>query len=148
MPVKNSKIMIDKILMSDAEKNLPSGVPDNIRATDSNGNSISSSIKNVREVMGIYSLDKVFEPFEEYEIKSKEGGLILAQFSSSEFAIGVAIIYGNTVGVVLNDVAGVSFFKQNERIVSVYRKENNGYIYIKNNLNNRINIYVKFIPNK
>ena len=36
---------------------------------DSSGNSISSSIKNVREVMGIYSLDKVFEPFEEYEIK-------------------------------------------------------------------------------
>ena len=140
--------MIEKIQLSEVEKNLPSGAPANIRATDSNGNSISSSIKNVREVMGIYSLDKVFEPFEEYEIKSKDGGLILVQFASSEFPIGVAIIYGNTGGVVLNDVSGVSFFKQNERIVSVYRKENNGYIYIKNNLNNRINIYVKFIPDK
>jgi hypothetical protein len=140
--------MIEKIKLSEVEKGLSNGVPANIRALDSSGNSISSSIKNVREVMGIYSLDKVFEPFEEYEIKSKEGGLILAQFASSEFAIGVAIIYGNTGGVVLNDVSGVSFFKQNERIVSVYRKENNGYICIKNNQNNRINIYVKFIPDK
>ena len=140
--------MIEKIKLSEVEKGLSNGVPANIRALDSSGNSISSSIKNVREVMGIYSLDKVFQPFEEYEIKSKEGGLILAQFASSEFAIGVAIIYGNTGGIVLNDVSGVSFFKQNERIVSVYRKENNGYIYIKNNLNNRINIYVKFIPDK
>ena len=130
-PLKVTDMAIETIKFEDVEKNLPNGVPTNIRALDSSGNSISSSIKNVREVMGIYSLDKVFEPFEEYEIKSKDGGLILVQFASSEFPIGVAIIYGNTGGVVLNDVSGVSFFKQNERIVSVYRKENNGYIYKK-----------------
>ena len=98
--------------------------------------------------MGIYSLDKTFEPLEEYEIKSKDGGLILVQLASSEFPIGVAIIYGNTGGVVLNDVSGVSFFKQNERNISVYRKEANGYLYIKNNSNYNRSIYVKFIPNR
>ena len=140
--------MIEKINIEDVEKNLPDGVPANIRALDNSGNSLSSSIKNVREVMGIYSLDKIFKPFEEYEIKSQEGGLILVQFASSEFPIGVAIIYSNTGGVVLNDVSGVSFFKQNERSISVYRKENNGYLYIKNNLSKTVVIYVKFIPNK
>ena len=111
--------MIEKVQFSEVEKGLSNGVPANIRALDSSGNSISSSIKNVREVMGIYSLDKTFEPLEEYEIKSKDGGLILVQLASSEFPIGVAIIYGNTGGVVLNDVSGVSFFKQNERNISV-----------------------------
>ena len=47
---------IETIKFEDVEKNLPNGVPTNIRALDSSGNSISSSIKNVREVMGIYSL--------------------------------------------------------------------------------------------
>lgn len=140
--------MIEKVQFSEVEKGLSNGVPANIRALDSSGNSISSSIKNVREVMGIYSLDKTFEPLEEYEIKSKDGGLILVQLVSSEFPIGVAIIYGNTGGVVLNDVSGVSFFKQNERNISVYRKEANGYLYIKNNSNYNRSIYVKFIPNR
>ena len=123
MPVKSNRYGNRDDNFEDVEKNLPNGVPTNIRALDSSGNSISSSIKNVREVMGIYSLDKVFEPFEEYEIKSKDGGLILVQFASSEFPIGVAIIYGNTGGVVLNDVSGVSFLsKTNELLVCIGKK--------------------------
>lgn len=140
--------MIEKIKLSEVEKGLSNGVPANIRALDSSGNSISSSLKNVREAIGIYGLGKEFEPFEEYEIKSTDGGLILVQFASSEFPIGVAIIYSNTGGVVLNDVPGVAFFKQNERSVSVYRTKVNGYLYIKNNLSNKAVIYVKFIPNR
>lgn len=114
---------IETIKFEDVEKNLPNGVPTNIRALDSSGNSISSSIKNVREVMGIYSLDKVFEPFEEYEIKSKDGGLILVQFASSEFPIGVAIIYGNTGGVVLKMSQELAFLsKTNELLVCIGKK--------------------------
>lgn len=138
---------IETIQLSEVEKNLPSGVPANIRALDSAGNSILSTITEVCNSIGMLSVRKEFAPLEECMVfSSSAGGLILVQYASSEYPIGVAIIYGNQSGVVLNDAPGVAFFKQNERSVSVYRKENNGPIYIKNNVDSNKVFYVKFIP--
>lgn len=115
--------MIEKIQMSDAEKKLQNGVPANIRALDSMGNSILSTISEVAKSIGIYSIRDTFEPLEEYEIKIVSGCLILAQLASSQHEIGVAIMYGNLGGVILNDVSGVSFFKQNEVLLAYIEKK-------------------------
>lgn len=139
--------MIEKILFSEVEKGLPNGVPANIRTLDSNNNSIISTVKDVGNSIGIVRVRKEFAPLEEYMVPlSSTGGLMLVQYASSEYPIGVAIIYGNQSGVVLNDAPGVAFFKQNERSVSVYRKENNGPIYIKSNVDSKRVFYVNFIP--
>lgn len=139
--------MIEKIQISDVEKNLPSGVPVNIRALDSNGNSIQSTIRDVGNSVGVFSIRKEFVPFEEYMVPSSlTGGLMLVQYASSEYPIGVAIIFSNTGGAILNDAPGIGFFKQNERSVSVYRKENNGPIYVKNNIDSNRVVYVRYIP--
>lgn len=137
--------MIEKIQFSEVEKGLSNGVPANIRALDDSENSINSSLENVREAMGIYSLNKTFEPFEEYEVKKVCGCLVLAQNASSQHEIGVATIYSNLGGVVLNNVSGVSFLEQNKQAFSIYRKEINGYIYIKNNTETSRVIYARFI---
>lgn len=42
---------IETIQLSEVEKNLPSGVPANIRALDSNGNSISSDLESVAKAL-------------------------------------------------------------------------------------------------
>lgn len=139
--------MIEKIQLSEAEKGLSNGVPAKIRALDSNGNSIQSTINDVGNSIGVLSIRKEFAPLEEYMVPSSlAGGLMLVQYASSEYPIGVAIIYGNQSGVVLNDAPGVAFLKQNERSVSVYRKENNGPIYIKSNVDSKRVIYVRYIP--
>ena len=138
--------MIEKIQMSDAEKNLPSGVPANIRALDGVGNSIQSTIKDIGKAIGTFGLRVNLAAFEEYEMDhSSNGGIMLIQYASAAFAIAVAIIYGNQVGVVLEDSSFVSFFKQNERNISVYRKINNGPLYIKNNMGFDVVVYVRFI---
>lgn len=139
--------MIEKIKLSEVEKGLQNGVPANIRALDSAGNSILSTIIDVGNSIGIVRVRKEFAPLEEYMVPSSlAGGLMLVQYASSEYPIGVAIIYGNQSGVILNDAPGVAFFKQNERSVSVYRKENNGPIYIKSNVDSKRVFYVRFIP--
>lgn len=137
--------MMEKIQMSDAEKNLPSGVPANIRALDGVGNSIQSTISEVANSIGAYSINRAFAPLEEYEVKETYGCLILAQNASFQHEIGIAILYSNLGGAVLNNVSGVSFLEQNKQPFSIYRKKINGSIYIKNNTETARTIYVRFI---
>ena len=55
--------MMEKILLSEVEKNLPSGTPANIRALEINGNSILSTITDVAKAIGIIlSLIHISEP--------------------------------------------------------------------------------------
>lgn len=137
---------MEKIQMSEVERNLSKGVPASVRALDVNGKSILSTISEMAKSIGAYNLTKTFAPLEEYEVKEVNGCLILAQNASSQHEIGVAILYSNLGGVVLNNVSGVSFLEQNKQAFSIYRKEINGTIYIKNNTNVSRVIYVRLIP--
>lgn len=136
---------MEKIQMSEVERNLSKGVPASVRALDVNGKSILSTISEVAKSIGTYNLTKTFAPLEEYEVKEVKGCLILAQNASSQHEIGVAILYSNLGGVVLNNVSGVSFLEQNKQHFSIYRKKINGSIYIKNNTETSRVIYVRFI---
>ena len=136
---------MEKMQFSEVEKNLPSGTPAKIRTLDSSGNSILSTISEVAKSIGAYYLTKTFAPLEEYEVKEVKGCLILAQNASIQHEIGVAILYSNLGGVVLNNVSGVSFLEQNKQAFSIYRKETNGSIYIKNNTETSRVIYVRLI---
>ena len=136
---------MEKIQMSEVERNLSKGVPASVRALDVNGKSILSTISEVAKSIGTYNLTKTFAPLEEYEVKEVNGCLILAQNASSQHEIGVAILYSNLGGVVLNNVSGVSFLEQNKQHFSIYRKKINGSIYIKNNTETSRVIYVRFI---
>ena len=136
---------MEKIQMSEVERNLSKGVPASVRALDVNGKSILSTISEVAKSIGTYNLTKTFAPLEEYEVKEVNGCLILAQNASSQHEIGVAILYSNLGGVVLNNVSGVSFLEQNKQHFSIYRKKINGSIYIENNTETSRVIYVRFI---
>lgn len=137
--------MIEKIQLSEVESSLPGGKPASVRALDSSGNSIQSSIPEVAESIGTYSVNRSFAPLEEYEVKEVYGCLALIQNTSSQHNIGVAIMYSDLGGLVLNDVSGVDFFKQGNRTFSIYRKEANSSLYIKNNTEFFRTIHAKFI---
>lgn len=138
--------MIEKIVLSEVEKKLPEGKPNYIRALDSNEKSILSTIDDVGATIGLNSVRRTFKPLEELEIRNISGCLILAQDASSQHDIGAAIIYTNNGGVVLNNVSGISFMRKNEKRISIYRNEENRYLYIKNNMNVEMVVYARFIP--
>lgn len=71
--------MIEKIQMADAEKNLPSGVPANIRALDNNGNSILSTITDIGKAIGTIRGSIALTPSQTVEIPRYRG---IAIFSS------------------------------------------------------------------
>lgn len=138
--------MIEKIVLSEVENNFPEGKPNYFRALDSDGKSILSTIADVGAAIGVNSVRRTLKSLEELEIRNISGCLILAQDASSQHDIGAAIIYTNNGGVVLNDVSGISFMRKNEKEISIYRNEENRYLYIKNNSNHEMVVYARFIP--
>lgn len=129
--------MIEKIQMSDAEKKLQNGVPANIRALDSNGNSILSTITDVAKSIGIIRGSIALTPSQTVEIPRyrgiaifyspiNPGVLVLILPDKNETNVGKVVELANKTGggIVFNQEG--SFFElkfngENMAVTNKYR---------------------------
>ena len=117
--------MMEKILLSEVEKNLPSGTPANIRALEINGNSILSTITDVAKAIGIIRGSIALTPSQTVEIPRYRG---IAIFYSPINPGALVLIlpeksYSN-VGIVFNqegDFFELKFSGENMAVTNKYR---------------------------
>lgn len=120
---------MEKIQFSEVEKNLPSGVPANIRALDSSGNSIISTAKDVGKTIGIIRGSIALPPNQTVEIPRYRG---IAIFSSPINPGALVLIlpeknYSNDVKVVelANKTdGGIVFNKEGDYLELKFNGEN------------------------
>ena len=129
--------MIEKIQLSDVEKNLPSGVPANIRALDSNNNSIISKVKDVGRYIGVIRDSINIASSQTIEIPRYRGiaifsspinpgalVLILPEKNYSDTAKVVELTNKTDGGIVFNkegDFLELNFSGENMAVTNKYR---------------------------
>ena len=128
---------IETIKFEDVEKNLPSGVPANIRALDSSDNSIISSAKEVGKAIGIIRGSIALTPSQTVEIPRYRGiaifsspinpgalVLILPEKSYSNIAKVVELANKTDGGIMFNkegDFLELNFSGENMAVTNKYR---------------------------
>lgn len=137
--------MIETIKFEDVEKNLPSGVPANIRALDSSGNSISSSLKNVREAIEIYIYGLSLKQDEEKDLGNLGYGMYL--ITAVEIGVSAIFIFGSYETCFVSDANKNVFcdYADGTKTIVFGRKTLNGNIFIKSRRAALTNIRIKKI---
>lgn len=128
---------MEKILLSEVEKNLPSGTPANIRALEINGNSILSTITDVAKAIGIIRGSIALTPSQTVEIPRyrgiaifyspiNPGALVLILPEKSYSNVGKVVELANKTdgGIVFNqegDFFELKFSGENMAVTNKYR---------------------------
>ena len=135
MPLKCENIMADDI----RENAMGGGTPKRLRGLDANGNSISPTLAEVMNAMGIYT--KKWD--------SNKGDLLEINAPYSIFIIGESVIGGHIMGVFANNITVLSKARQfsetkdQEGTINVYRKDEHSII-VQNNIE-KMNIRILFL---
>ena len=125
MPLKCENIMADDI----RENVMAGGTPARLRGLDANGNSISPTLEEVMNAMGIYT--KKWD--------SNKGDLLEINAPYSIFIIGESVIGGHIMGVFANNITVLSKARQfsetkdQEGTINIYRKDEHSII-VQNNI--------------
>lgn len=135
MPLKCENIMADDI----RENAMAGGTPARLRGLDANGNSISPTLEEVMNAMGIYT--KKWD--------SNKGDLLEINAPYSIFIIGESVIGGHIMGVFANNITVLSKARQfsetkdQEGTINIYRKDEHSII-VQNNIE-KMNIRILFL---
>ena len=125
LPLKCENIMADDI----RENAMAGGTPARLRGLDANGNSISPTLEEVMNAMGIYT--KKWD--------SNKGDLLEINAPYSIFIIGESVIGGHIMGVFANNITVLSKARQfsetkdQEGTINIYRKDEHSII-VQNNI--------------
>ncbi len=121
------------------ENAMAGGTPARLRGLDANGNSISPTLEEVMNAMGIYT--KKWD--------SNKGDLLEINAPYSIFIIGESIIGGHIMGVFANNITVLSKARQfsetkdQEGTINIYRKDEHSII-VQNNIE-KMNIRILFL---
>lgn len=121
------------------ENAMAGGTPARLRGLDANGNSISPTLAEVMNAMGIYT--KKWD--------SNKGDLLEINAPYSIFIIGESVIGGHIMGVFANNITVLSKARQfsetkdQEGTINVYRKDEHSII-VQNNIE-KMNIRILFL---
>lgn len=135
LPLKCENIMADDI----RENAMAGGTPARLRGLDANGNSISPTLEEVMNAMGIYT--KKWD--------SNKGDLLEINAPYSIFIIGESVIGGHIMGVFANNITVLSKARQfsetkdQEGTINIYRKDEHSII-VQNNIE-KMNIRILFL---
>lgn len=106
------------------ENAMAGGTPARLRGLDANGNSISPTLEEVMNAMGIYT--KKWD--------SNKGDLLEINAPYSIFIIGESVIGGHIMGVFANNITVLSKARQfsetkdQEGTINIYRKDEHSII--------------------
>lgn len=121
------------------ENAMSGGTPARLRGLAANGNSISPTLEEVMNAMGIYT--KKWD--------SNKGDLLEINAPYSIFIIGESVIGGHIMGVFANNITVLSKARQfsetkdQEGTINIYRKDEHS-IVIQNNIE-KMNIKILFL---
>ena len=121
------------------ENAMAGGTPARLRGLDANGNSISPTLAEVMNAMGIYT--KKWD--------SNKGDLLEINAPYSIFIIGESVIGGHIMGVFANNITVLSKARQfsetkdQEGTINIYRKDEHSII-VQNNIE-KMNIRILFL---
>ncbi len=121
------------------ENAMAGGTPARLRGLDANGNSISPTLEEVMNAMGIYT--KKWD--------SNKGDLLEINAPYSIFIIGESVIGGHIMGVFANNITVLSKARQfsetkdQEGTINIYRKDEHSII-VQNNIE-KMNIRILFL---
>ncbi|MDC1812395.1 hypothetical protein POZ03_18185 [Bacteroides uniformis] len=121
------------------ENAMSGGTPTRLRGLAANGNSISPTLEEVMNAMGIYT--KKWD--------SNKGDLLEINAPYSIFIIGESVIGGHIMGVFANDITVLSKARQfsetkdQEGTINIYRKDEHSII-VQNNIE-KMNIRILFL---
>ena len=129
-----------KNMAEDIKENAMSGgTPARLRGLAANGNSISPTLEEVMNAMGIYT--KKWD--------SNKGDLLEINAPYSIFIIGESVIGGHIMGVFANNITVLSKARQfsetkdQEGTINIYRKDEHSII-VQNNIE-KMNIRILFL---
>ena len=121
------------------ENAMSGGTPPRLRGLAANGNSISPTLEEVMNAMGIYT--KKWD--------SNKGDLLEINAPYSIFIIGESVIGGHIMGVFANNITVLSKARQfsetkdQEGTINIYRKDEHSII-VQNNIE-KMNIRILFL---
>lgn len=121
------------------ENTMSGGTPTRLRGLAANGNSISPTLEEVMNAMGIYT--KKWD--------SNKGDLLEINAPYSIFIIGESVIGGHIMGVFANNITVLSKARQfsetkdQEGTINIYRKDEHSII-VQNNIE-KMNIRILFL---
>ena len=121
------------------ENAMAGGAPARLRGLAANGNSISPTLEEVMNAMGIYT--KKWD--------SNKGDLLEINAPYSIFIIGESVIGGHIMGVFANNITVLSKARQfsetkdQEGTINIYRKDEHSII-VQNNIG-KMNIRILFL---
>lgn len=121
------------------ENAMSGGTPTRLRGLAANGNSISPTLEEVMNAMGIYT--KKWD--------SNKGDLLEINAPYSIFIIGESVIGGHIMGVFANNITVLSKARQfsetkdQEGTINIYRKDEHSII-VQNNIE-KMNIRILFL---
>ena len=141
MPLKCENIMADDI----RENAMAGGTPARLRGLAANGNSISPTLAEVMNAMGIYTYSFTLASNEEKDLGSLGYGLYI--IASPEIGGSAIYISGSYEKCFVSDAGINSFcdYADGSKAIVFGRKETNGSFFIKNNRNEDRNIRIKKI---
>lgn len=136
MPLKYAIVMAEQDIRENA---MSGGTPTRLRGLAANGNSISPTLEEVMNAMGIYT--KKWD--------SNKGDLLEINAPYSIFIIGESVIGGHIMGVFANNITVLSKARQfsetkdQEGTINIYRKDEHSII-VQNNIE-KMNIRILFL---
>lgn len=141
MPLKCKNIMADDI----RENAMGGGTPKRLRGLDANGNSISPTVEEVMNAMGIHTHSFTLAAGEEKDLGNLGYGLYLV--TSPNIAISAIFICGALSNSFVSDGGFNVYCDYTDGTKSVVfgRKESNGSFFIKNNRKSAIALRIKGI---
>lgn len=136
LPLKYAIVMAEQDIRENA---MSGGTPARLRGLAANGNSISPTLEEVMNAMGIYT--KKWD--------SNKGDLLEINAPYSIFIIGESVIGGHIMGVFANNITVLSKARQfsetkdQEGTINIYRKDEHSII-VQNNIE-KMNIRILFL---
>ena len=136
LPLKYAIVMAEQDIKENA---MSGGTPTRLRGLAANGNSISPTLEEVMNAMGIYT--KKWD--------SNKGDLLEINAPYSIFIIGESVIGGHIMGVFANNITVLSKARQfsetkdQEGTINIYRKDEHSII-VQNNIE-KMNIRILFL---
>lgn len=127
------------------ENAMSGGTPTRLRGLAANGNSISPTLAEVMNAMGIYTYSFTLASNEEKDLGSLGYGLYI--IASPEIGGSAIYISGSYEKCFVSDAGINSFcdYADGSKAIVFGRKETNGSFFIKNNRNEERNIRIKKI---
>ena len=125
------------------ENAMGGGTPARLRGLAANGNSISPTLAEVMNTMGMFRERLEIPAGSQVELPFPSG-LIIIQDASAQLEKAVAVLQSNNIGTVITPASAVNFFSESTNKICIFNENGDNYI-IKNRFSAMQVIKVVFI---